>query len=91
MPDCPTPERGRGGVLIADHIEPRREGGPDELWNLRTLCSFCDGRRHGRRSRLRAGLWRERFASARSRVRATFASGFCRRKSSRLSFGRDCQ
>ena len=46
MAGCPTPDRGRGGVLIADHIKPRREGGPDELQNLRTLCSFCDGRRH---------------------------------------------
>jgi HNH endonuclease len=46
MADCPTPDRGRRGVLIADHIEPRREGGPDELWNLRTLCSLCDSRRH---------------------------------------------
>lgn len=55
MADCPTPDRGRGGVLIADHITPRREGGPDELWNLRTLCSFCDGRRHGRRPRLLVG------------------------------------
>jgi 5-methylcytosine-specific restriction endonuclease McrA len=30
-PDCATPDRGRGGVLIADHIEPRREGGPDGI------------------------------------------------------------
>jgi 5-methylcytosine-specific restriction endonuclease McrA len=55
MADCPTPDRGRSGVLIADHIKPRREGGADELWNLRTLCPFCDGRRHGRRPRLRPG------------------------------------
>lgn len=52
-PACPTPRRGRGGRLIADHIVERRAGGADELWNLRTFCSFCDGQRHGRRERLR--------------------------------------
>jgi 5-methylcytosine-specific restriction endonuclease McrA len=41
MAACPTPDRGRGGVLIADHIKPRREGGPDELWNLRSAPNTC--------------------------------------------------
>ncbi|WP_372397090.1 HNH endonuclease [Azospirillum sp. HJ39] len=48
-PHCTTPERGANGRLIADHIVPRREGGEDALPNLRTLCSACDNRRHGRR------------------------------------------
>ena len=51
MPDCSTAGRGRGGRLIADHIIERREGGADTLRNLRTLCSFCDGIRHGHRPR----------------------------------------
>ena len=51
MPDCPTPGRGRGGRLVADHIIERRDGGADALSNLRTLCSFCDGVRHGHRHR----------------------------------------
>ncbi|WP_370466049.1 HNH endonuclease [Niveispirillum cyanobacteriorum] len=51
LPDrpCRTPNNGRGGRLIVDHIDPRREGGSDELSNLRTLCPACDNRRHGRR------------------------------------------
>jgi 5-methylcytosine-specific restriction endonuclease McrA len=53
MPNCPTPGRGRGGVLIADHIVERRKGGPDILENLRTQCSFCHGRRHGSRGAAR--------------------------------------
>lgn len=46
---CRTPDRGRGGRLHVDHIQPRRDGGPDALPNLRTLCPACDNRRHGRR------------------------------------------
>jgi 5-methylcytosine-specific restriction endonuclease McrA len=53
MPDCTTPNRGSGGRLVADHIVERRAGGADALHNLRTLCSFCDGARHGHRSRRR--------------------------------------
>lgn len=45
-PVCKTPDRGYGGRLIADHIIPKREGGADELGNLRTLCPPCDNRRH---------------------------------------------
>ncbi len=52
-PDCQTPHRGHGGRLIADHIVERRDGGADALHNLRTLCSFCDGLRHGHRLRRR--------------------------------------
>jgi 5-methylcytosine-specific restriction endonuclease McrA len=52
-PDCPTPGRGRGGRLVADHIVERRDGGLDALPNLRTLCSYCDGVRHGYRPRRR--------------------------------------
>jgi 5-methylcytosine-specific restriction protein A len=51
MPDCPTPGRGHGGKLVADHIIERRDGGADALSNLRTLCSYCDGVRHGHRRR----------------------------------------
>jgi 5-methylcytosine-specific restriction enzyme A len=51
MPDWPMPSRGHGGRLIADHIVERRDGGADALPNLRTLCSFCDGVRHGHRRR----------------------------------------
>jgi 5-methylcytosine-specific restriction protein A len=50
-PGCPTSGRGQGGRLIADHIVERRDGGADALSNLRTLCSFCDGVRHGHRRR----------------------------------------
>ena len=32
--------------LIADHIIPRKRGGPDNLANLRTLCRRCDNQRH---------------------------------------------
>lgn len=46
---CRTLGQGRGGRLIADHIQPRRAGGADKLSNLRTLCPACDNRRHGRR------------------------------------------
>ena len=47
--DCSDPSRGHGRRLVCDHIVPRREGGADALVNLRTLCSSCDNRRHGRR------------------------------------------
>jgi 5-methylcytosine-specific restriction endonuclease McrA len=47
--DCSTPYRGIGGRLIVDHVVERRKGGADHPSNLRTLCSNCDNRRHGRR------------------------------------------
>jgi len=50
-PSCTTPGRGYGGRLIADHIIPRREGGEDALFNLRTLCPPCDNRRHAEKGR----------------------------------------
>jgi 5-methylcytosine-specific restriction enzyme A len=31
---------------IVDHIIARKDGGPDEMSNLRTLCAVCDNRRH---------------------------------------------
>jgi 5-methylcytosine-specific restriction endonuclease McrA len=49
MPNCPN-DRGRGGRLVADHIVERRKGGADALYNLRSLCAFCDGVRHGHRA-----------------------------------------
>jgi 5-methylcytosine-specific restriction endonuclease McrA len=45
-PDCATPYRGFGGLLIADHIKKRQDGGTNELSNGRTLCPRCDNRRH---------------------------------------------
>lgn len=44
--DCETPNRGKGGRLIAHHIIDRRKGGPDTLANLRTRCPACDNRGH---------------------------------------------
>jgi 5-methylcytosine-specific restriction endonuclease McrA len=35
-----------GSRWICDHIIARKDGGADELWNLRTLCTACDARRH---------------------------------------------
>lgn len=37
-----TGANGRKAVLHAGHIKPKSEGGPDELSNLRTLCSVCN-------------------------------------------------
>lgn len=31
-------------AIIADHIKRRRDGGPDTLDNLRSLCRACDNR-----------------------------------------------
>jgi 5-methylcytosine-specific restriction protein A len=45
-PHCATPYRGFGGLLIADHIRPRVQGGGNELSNGRTLCAACDNKRH---------------------------------------------
>jgi 5-methylcytosine-specific restriction endonuclease McrA len=46
-PRCPTPNYGRGGRLIADHIVSRRDGGSDtDVNNGQTLCPACDNRKH---------------------------------------------
>jgi len=45
-PKCPTPERGKGGRLIAGHIVERRKGGADHPSNVRTFCPTCDNRHH---------------------------------------------
>ncbi len=50
---CPTPERGKGGRLIANHKTPRRAGGVDRLDNLETLCPTCDARFHRDKGRAR--------------------------------------
>jgi|GraSoiStandDraft_50_1057286.scaffolds.fasta_scaffold353943_2 5-methylcytosine-specific restriction endonuclease McrA len=50
--DCPTPDRGYGGRLVAGHIVPRSKGGADHPSNVRTFCSFCDGRWHSEK-----GAW----------------------------------
>ena len=44
MDDCETPGRGYGGRLIADHVTAKRDGGADELSNLRTVCNPCHER-----------------------------------------------
>lgn len=49
--DCSTPLRGAGGRLVVDHVVERRDGGADQVSNLRSLCPACDNRRHGRRGR----------------------------------------
>ena len=33
-----------GAAVVADHIASRRDGGPDGLANLRSLCRACDNR-----------------------------------------------
>lgn len=38
--ECGEPGR------IVDHRIPRSKGGPDKLWNVRTLCRTCDNKRH---------------------------------------------
>ena len=38
-------------AVVADHIVPRREGGTDDLSNLRSLCRLHDNRRHREKSR----------------------------------------
>lgn len=39
---------------LVDHRIPRSEGGPDEEWNLRLLCTTCDNQRHPEKGR----VWR---------------------------------
>lgn len=41
---CTVPGCGSTDRLTADHITPRRRGGPDTLDNLRTLCGSCHSR-----------------------------------------------
>ena len=43
-PECRTPDRGRGGRVVADHVVPRRQGGLDALSNLVTRCNACHER-----------------------------------------------
>ena len=33
----------KGRKLVVHHIIPKSFDGPDEIWNLRTLCSYCHG------------------------------------------------
>lgn len=43
---CPP----RGGLLTrghAHHLQYRSQGGPDETWNLVTLCAGCHDEEHG--------------------------------------------
>lgn len=42
QPVCATPGCGQPSV-VADHVVPRRDGGPDSLSNLRALCRDCHG------------------------------------------------
>lgn len=44
--NCRTPDRGRGGRLIAGHIIARTDHGSDTLDNVRTFCPACDNRWH---------------------------------------------
>lgn len=37
---------GEPNSWTVDHRIPRKEGGPDEEWNLRLLCTRCDNRWH---------------------------------------------
>lgn len=39
---CTVPGCGSTYRLTADHIKPRRQGGADALYNLRTLCGRHD-------------------------------------------------
>jgi len=41
--------------LHVHHIVPRREGGPDELSNLVTLCFTCHERLHAERDVIEGG------------------------------------
>jgi 5-methylcytosine-specific restriction endonuclease McrA len=38
---CVVPGCGQPAVVV-DHIQPRLAGGPDSLWNLRSLCREHD-------------------------------------------------
>jgi 5-methylcytosine-specific restriction endonuclease McrA len=49
---CPTPNRGRGGRLIAGHIKARTAGGTDTPDNVRTFCPTCDNRFHPEKGRV---------------------------------------
>ena len=40
---------GQSGADTADHIVPKREGGTDELGNLRAVHRGCHNERHGKR------------------------------------------
>lgn len=42
-------------AVVADHIQPRKQGGPDTLRNLRSLCRLHDNQmreRNGKRAAL---------------------------------------
>src|SRR4051812_8205677 len=54
-PTCQTPNRGRGGRLIAHHIVDRRKGGADRLDNLLTRCPACDNAGHAEKGSLAHG------------------------------------
>jgi len=41
-------------AVVADHVVSRRDGGRDELGNLRSLCRDCDNRLRERPGRYRA-------------------------------------
>jgi 5-methylcytosine-specific restriction endonuclease McrA len=55
-PQCETPNRGKGGRLIAGHIVDRRKGGSDHHSNVRTFCPTCDNRWHAEKGRGSSGL-----------------------------------
>lgn len=44
---CTTPRCG-ARATFADHVIPRRKGGPDALTNLASLCRACHGRKSAR-------------------------------------------
>src|SRR4051812_37706799 len=50
-PTCTTPDRGKGGRLIAHHLIPRTKAGPDTLSNLQTRCPTCDAGGHPEKGR----------------------------------------
>lgn len=58
---CQVPSCGSTSRLVAHHLENRREGGPDAMDNLVTLCASCHSRyeadrRAGRRTALRRAV-----------------------------------